>query len=1198
MDLSDDDEFDADTPADGEAKACLGCFRVSGVDRSFLTPDVGFSWLYGDGRGEWCKDCAGIYKIYFKGSMTLGLFGRWLKTHRTEYLGVALAYLTLKSEGVNRVARSALEARLNTLKIAFALAGVPYPLAAVAEVGSQAVPPAQQVFVPMAGQSSAQGPKMMALVPRTLPSEPPAPTEGARFVTTAQAKHVWPIMPAWTASPDFVAWWNSLGTDIAPEVSTGAAQAQESSSGAASAQPPPASTSVAEANFTKTFTNISTSAKLLLFELNTQFEPKTKERDFSPVLVKLLKLRQELVESPAVLNDKGLMDKVDQLIEATSAAKRLMRPYREYRKNPKVSLLAQMSATSSLAQLVKFLAAMGQELGPWIGSCDVKASFFQVAKSDPTKALQCFQGRLAYNYKETWDNCCAPDRVVVDCLTSIIYDNLKENLLVETSSTQTQQDWATRKQCLAALVKEYCAFASKVSSELPEVQSTRPVLEATSVVCHAALQKDSVGPDELLKAIEVLESSPHARRLKEGFKVGLGAAVMVDAKEVFAVGELDAQCESDMLVAGENILGVGVEHDKHGIHVAEDSCVLDSTPSDLVRILSEAVVKLREAIEAASARKLAEEMETLCDMVEHIPRILAIYDAARVGKCFEALAKVWKEWEEVFCNAGGDTWPPSSLKLPDLQDDSGSEDIMLKLCNTLAKFREGTLEKLVAKSPTMRLISEDLRVELERVCDQIQLRQCLWAESVVVLELLKETWQPGDEGVRAMLGQLSGKQKGFFGKIIELARLRVEVSELEYCATAVISMATPVTCGTGSSGNEDASLAPYADTVSAPFFDSWKKGRGVQNVLKLYLYDYVEGIVQNVLDKVASSLECVPGEEQLMKSESHDEPLQELQKFVPMPLIGSLGNSVDLLTCKTVEVANFLDGLQFPSHTALVPLLEVLDCCYEKTIFSKVLVAGGPMPATAMAPCLRAYDLVACVLQLACSMTTQMLQETSTVILATKEKGMETLRVAPTLATCFQWVLAATTLTWPQTRDLALECAPEAPLLYPVANMDHIINFVNATWLPTAMQKALRLALQVVAEKAQELRNKTPAYAHIITATKYNSTLAKKQLLAAPVQVVGSLIEAIGSLVSEVKEVFELSEMAVAENATLSETDGVMEAAKLSMSVIAAVTAIESFAKTAQGPGMARQLLDDKKSSVGLPEVLRQKLRAMVAASA
>lgn len=97
-----------------EPKRCCGCFRVSGVGRSYCQPGVAFRWLYDDGKGDCCNDYNAARRNYYARSMTLSLFGRWLKTvkaNRVEFFGVLLAIVSIKNEGTKHISKAAVDNR-------------------------------------------------------------------------------------------------------------------------------------------------------------------------------------------------------------------------------------------------------------------------------------------------------------------------------------------------------------------------------------------------------------------------------------------------------------------------------------------------------------------------------------------------------------------------------------------------------------------------------------------------------------------------------------------------------------------------------------------------------------------------------------------------------------------------------------------------------------------------------------------------------------------------------------------------------------------------------------------------------------------------------------------------------------------------------------------------------------------------------
>ena len=118
-------------------KPCHGCWRMTCLDCSYFLGEKGqVPWAYPDGRGDWRKDCVGVYRLEYRAYMTMAVFQKHLHHHREDFAAKLLAYLSLKFQGVQHVTKEMLQARQGLLEFVFKIAGVPYPLAALARVTS------------------------------------------------------------------------------------------------------------------------------------------------------------------------------------------------------------------------------------------------------------------------------------------------------------------------------------------------------------------------------------------------------------------------------------------------------------------------------------------------------------------------------------------------------------------------------------------------------------------------------------------------------------------------------------------------------------------------------------------------------------------------------------------------------------------------------------------------------------------------------------------------------------------------------------------------------------------------------------------------------------------------------------------------------------------------------------------------------
>jgi hypothetical protein len=220
---ADDPESDGDTNSHvstlPNGKRCLGCLRVSGVDKSYYVSNKPFAWLYTEGRGEWCKDCGNTYRLLYKNVMGLPTFANWLRDHRLQFQGNLLAVVSLRQEGINHVTTEKVEKRVELLTWCYGISGYPYPLAAVHVLApsQDSVRAVRDGFVVPGPQ-----PELYVLVPRP-ESQTSGQNTNQRFVTRTQQRIAWPLTPVSEASPSVQSWWATA--EVSEHVSSASLQA-------------------------------------------------------------------------------------------------------------------------------------------------------------------------------------------------------------------------------------------------------------------------------------------------------------------------------------------------------------------------------------------------------------------------------------------------------------------------------------------------------------------------------------------------------------------------------------------------------------------------------------------------------------------------------------------------------------------------------------------------------------------------------------------------------------------------------------------------------------------------------------------------------------------------------------------------------------------------------------------------------------
>ena len=102
---------------------CIGCARTQGVSRSYWESESTVEWAFPTGRGFWCKDCHGCWRLLFSQEHTLMIFSQWLRSssnHATWEMHL-VCYLMFVAEGCQRVTATAVRERIQGVKFLFNL---------------------------------------------------------------------------------------------------------------------------------------------------------------------------------------------------------------------------------------------------------------------------------------------------------------------------------------------------------------------------------------------------------------------------------------------------------------------------------------------------------------------------------------------------------------------------------------------------------------------------------------------------------------------------------------------------------------------------------------------------------------------------------------------------------------------------------------------------------------------------------------------------------------------------------------------------------------------------------------------------------------------------------------------------------------------------------------------------------------------
>ena len=357
-------------------KQCLACRRVTGTDSSFYCPGQPFAWLYSDGRAGFCKDCGSVYRTVYKMTMCLPTWTTWLQKNRLDYLGILMAYVSLKKEGSGSAAADRIEARREYLKWLFATCGYPFPLGTAMPLLASSQ---EQVLRLEGGFACASTDSVhpFVLMPRDV-SEDASSDVSQAFVTVSQAEIAQPLWPV------------RLSSSAMERISHPEMKSQLLTSGSElrlkaieDKKDRPGSSVVAEKNEEPAKFKYRKAINILTESFKEVFEHlgmTTKEADINRVLKKASKLHAELLNTPYA--QSNLMTKLLELMKIITIGQKAVRPLREYVKDQKQRHLTAL--TDLLGPLTQWAKREGEHImvNGTLVATHVKAKFYKVMQDE------------------------------------------------------------------------------------------------------------------------------------------------------------------------------------------------------------------------------------------------------------------------------------------------------------------------------------------------------------------------------------------------------------------------------------------------------------------------------------------------------------------------------------------------------------------------------------------------------------------------------------------------------------------------------------------------------------------------------------------------------------------------------------------------------------------------------------------------
>lgn len=1079
--------------------------------------------------------------------------------------------------------KSTIDKRVSMLQFAFNLAGVPFPPAAVKEVTDMAGARDLVTFLPLPG--SDQPNRLAALVPWEIPTPPPMDTE-ARFVL--HLTKCWPLFPAWQADNNFVQWWNRLGLGAVVEAqAAGEGGSDSASSGQASGQQPmEGDMPLADKTLAKHLENLTTTTSVLVREFiqRSAGSPKTKEKDFTPLMTKLLKLKQDSIET----SSSGFVRKVEQVIDLVSACKKLMRPYKEFLRTRKVVNLAGIAP--NLGAIMDYTARSGDTFGPIFGATCLRSLFWCASSNKSVEEAVA----LFHNPRLDWETRgsppdCEKHNVISDCMTNYMYTELS-NAVQRGSAAETDEAWTATKKKFAQAVGCFQTYAEEFHQRDSRAGDLVKLLQAIRTVCGAALGEGHISPSMLAEAIENIDTSDSAARVQEGFKHGVGAALMADAKLLLVSGELDAQCEEEYLEAAQNILGTGLEplEGDSGWSVPADLCACQGDSLDMVHILSEGIGKLATVLTQWSLKNIAEEAGSIAELLDHMARHFVLYDAGKMTKMVRELGARRKEWADAFTKIQkGASWPPElsagSMKAVGKMDD---ETPMGSLKAKVEVLCEKTLDKVIAMSDVVKSAAKVLEYEVRRYSKHAHLRKAMWQETKATSELLSLAFN-GDSS-EDMLQHWSSVGDGFLWKVLEISVMRPPAAE--YLEPKVIDAKVKIVV----EGLSEGYLVFGPGESLQVCIAQWLEGCGINCVIEAFLTPHLDGLAEAFHRSVNAGLGSLNLTTIMGAGDTEEGNAKlDLTDILPKDTVAELASQVANYDLKHDEHQDLPEYFKLPVCLMSEPF-EALQSAGSDVHFRCSPCGPHPVHLSDLVPAFDLYKHMAGMLSVASFVHETFFKHPENLVLKphghARQGTAQPVAPARLFLSCMDLLDGAGKLEMKELCSGLEAIADKRVLFYKEADMITLAKHLSTTWPIAARRRAGEILSAELEKTTETLKMKTPGFSHIVTGTKYNSTLARKQLLNhGAVHSIGELIADAKILVSALEEALPAGDFE--DNHAVMDREGVMQLAKTTLAVIAAIGAIEQPRSGNEAAEIAGRVLEDKHS--GIPEALKSKLRSL-----
>uniref|UniRef100_A0A7S2JDL4 Uncharacterized protein n=1 Tax=Zooxanthella nutricula TaxID=1333877 RepID=A0A7S2JDL4_9DINO len=922
---------------------------------------------------------------------------------------------------------------------------------------------------------------------------------------------------------------------------------------------------------------------------------KTMEKDFTPLVTRFLKAKQDLVDSGA---DESLLTQTTDILNVVSAAKKIVRPLNEFMKSNKRATL--LSMRDSLVCVGAWHAQLDEPftLSTELASTLTKSDFFHLHSSeDASSAMRSFDTEAMKKWSQNMNASepNSPEKVMHSCIMSVISEALQRKV-----PDQEDNAWQACKATLLTNGKAYLEAIESLLASWPALKDTREVLAAYVLLVRAASQDATVSPKQADESKKLLDEHGHARIIKESLKFkGIGLALAADSDAVVLKSEMDAEVNEDFGQHCDAIFTEGMPtgdpaDDTIGL-VYSLTCAwelfnVSGAGCEAAKLLSESLEGLVVGVvQKWSQARLAEEADSFKAIIQHVAHCIVCFDWARGCYVSSTWRRVFEEWDAVAAS-GPETFMATPEIYEHIKDDGlPSEECFQSVVDQTEKFCEA--------------LSTVIKFENDM------------SHEKMLFDNAKEAWK-NNKIERDVVWSMATGLKRIMGEAIApttcLAEFMDSDEANDFTLLEEVLIATKMMKGSHEYKKHD-----YMITFTSTD-EEWHDGMTEdvdaffasvhQHVTPLAVQKHV---LRPILDIAADDFltKCMAIKmANLRMSDAEwnkENPLATIRLFWKGDFSAPAKELMDYVLPAVLETA-----VEDPDK-ACVEVLASMDSWRALSAFSGIIDAmaspGGskltvpnwceePTPLATLNSSVTVFVMAETIL----CMTAWLAYVT--VEMANEKEGERMEGLYSLIGVAFKNLDMRLKNEWPTMVDNLLMSAEFNHLSHDFRNIARHVGHIKLL-LPALASVCEAAVLKRLHDRYEGLLAILPRHDHIISKNTYNGHLARTQLLGCPNRAkIGDLTSALENANDSTTEIItNLRNITAAGTddafdpesiAELAACKSALDVADYTTFLIAAVNAVEEFGKTAKGRDMSKVLLTKGHAA---PEALKKRLETLAA---